>query len=135
MKEIRLYIINSEMSDPTDYNAVSDECFIKVAEEQGNVYSLDGFIEQINQGYIILDSNMDYIRIIEAQDEFFKITSVSRGDLEERGFDVSNVSDATMERLASKMSDDYCNQLFWESMEIIADSLGIKKIKKEDSKC
>lgn len=71
MKEIRLYIINSEMSDPTDYNAVSDEYFIKVAEEQGNVYSLDGFIEQINQGNIILDSNMDYIRKIEVQDVFF----------------------------------------------------------------
>lgn len=70
--------------------------------------------------------------IVKERDEFFKITSVSRGDLEERGFDVSNVSDATMERLARKMADDYCEQLFWESMEIIAESLGIERIEKEE---
>lgn len=119
------------MVDTVDYNAVTDEYFIKVAEEQGNVFSLDGFIEQINYGSILLDSNMDYIRKIEVPDEFFKITSVSRADLEERGFEVSNVSDATMERLASKMADDYCEQLFWESLEIIAESIGIKRIKEE----
>ena len=52
---------------------------------------------------------------------FFYITSVSRDDLGGVGFDVSNVDDATMETLARKMSDDYCEQLFWTSMEIIAE--------------
>ena len=38
-----------------------------------------------------------------------------------------------MERLASKMSDDYCEQMFWTSMEIIAEIMGIpKREKKED---
>lgn len=50
----------------------------------------------------------------------FKITSIHRDDLESRGFDVSNVTDEDMSRLARKMADDYCEQLFWESMEIIA---------------
>lgn len=54
------------------------------------------------------------------QKEFFEITSVSREDLESRGFDTSNVSDETMQELASKMADDYCEQLFWDSMVIIA---------------
>jgi len=52
----------------------------------------------------------------------FPITSVSREDLEALGFDTSNVSDDTMERLASKLADDYCEQLFWSSLEILAEN-------------
>ena len=63
--------------------------------------------------------------------EFFEITSVSRDDLLEAGFDVSKVDDATMRNLASKMADDYCEQLFWSSMSIIAGGLGIPKRKKK----
>lgn len=66
--------------------------------------------------------------------EFFPITSVSRNDLEERGFDTSEVDDDTMERLASKMSDDYCEQMFWTSMEIIAEIMGIPKKEKTEDK-
>ena len=58
-------------------------------------------------------------------DGFFPITSVSREDLEEKGFDTSEVSDDTMRILASKLADDYCEQLFWPSLEIIAECLGI----------
>lgn len=57
----------------------------------------------------------------------FEITSVTREDLEDIGFDTSQVSDATMSKLASKMADDYCDQLFWTSLEIIAESLNIPK--------
>ena len=32
-----------------------------------------------------------------------------------------------MQKLASKMSDDYCEQLFWTSMDIIAENLGFPK--------
>lgn len=44
--------------------------------------------------------------------ESFIITQVSREDLEAIGYDTSKVSDDTMERLASKLGDDYCEQLF-----------------------
>jgi hypothetical protein len=55
----------------------------------------------------------------------FEITSVCREDLinEEVGFTkkkAKNVSDEQMSRIASKMADDYCNQLFWSSLKIIA---------------
>jgi hypothetical protein len=59
--------------------------------------------------------------------ESFEITSVSREDLEALGFDTSEVSDATMERLASKLGDDYCEQLFWTSLGIIAEYMEIPK--------
>ena len=59
--------------------------------------------------------------------ESFVISEVSREDLEELGFDTSEVSDETMERLASKLGDDYCEQLFWTSLDIIAEYMEIPK--------
>lgn len=57
----------------------------------------------------------------------FVISEVSREDLEELGFDISEVSDTTMEYLAKKLGDDYCEQLFWTSLKIIAEYMGIPK--------
>ncbi|MEG0456381.1 MAG: hypothetical protein RR559_13770 [Bacteroides sp.] len=51
---------------------------------------------------------------------YFQITAIHRDDLAQRGFDVSDVDDEDMRELARKMGDDYCEQLFWESMEVIA---------------
>ena len=60
----------------------------------------------------------------------FKITSVTREDLEMRGFDTTNITDEQMERLAQKMCDDYLEQMFWISLDIIAeDIIGIPKKK------
>lgn len=59
--------------------------------------------------------------------EYFEITSVSREDLSSLGYDVTNISDEDMERLASKMADDYLDQLFWCSLDIIAQLLGFEK--------
>lgn len=56
---------------------------------------------------------------------YFIITRVHRDDLEAAGFDASNVDDATMERLADKMGEDYVTQLFWEHLPIMAEDLGI----------
>lgn len=56
-------------------------------------------------------------------DDFFPTTSVSREDLQACGFDTRSVTDAQMCRLAQKMANDYCEQLFWSSMEIIAEGL------------
>jgi hypothetical protein len=55
----------------------------------------------------------------------FPITSVCREDLinPQVGFtkkQAQSVSDEQMQRIAGKMADDYCNQLFWTSLEIIA---------------
>jgi hypothetical protein len=37
------------------------------------------------------------------------------------------VDDDIMTKLASKMADDYCTQLFWVQLPIIAEYLGIKE--------
>ena len=64
----------------------------------------------------------------EEMNKEFKITSVTREDLEMRGFDTTNITDAQMEELARKMCDDYLEQMFWISLDIIAeDIMGFKK--------
>lgn len=68
---------------------------------------------------------------MKREKEWFQITCVHRDDFIQAGFDGDAVDDATMERLASKMSDDYVEQLFWLQIEIIAEALGIKKLQKE----
>lgn len=60
---------------------------------------------------------------------YFPITSVHRDDLKGAGFDVEGISDDDMKELADKMANDYCEQLFWEIMETIADILGFPKAK------
>ena len=66
----------------------------------------------------------------EEMNKEFKITSVTREDLENRGFDTTNITDAQMEELARKMCDDYLEQMFWISLDIIAeDIIGIPKRK------
>lgn len=60
---------------------------------------------------------------------YFPITSVHRDDLQGAGFDVERISDDDMKELADKMANNYCEQLFWGSMEIIAEILGFPKKK------
>ena len=64
--------------------------------------------------------------------ESFVISEVSREDLEEIGFDTSEIPDETMEYLAKKLGDDYCEQLFWSSLKIIAEYLEIPKKEHEE---
>ena len=59
--------------------------------------------------------------------EEFVISVLSRADLEALGFDVSNVDDDTMQRRADKLGDDYCEQLFWSSLKILAEYFEIPK--------
>ena len=66
-------------------------------------------------------------------DKGFEITSVAREDLEYLGFNTSRVNETTMKRLASKMADDYCEQLFWDSLQVIAEGMNIP-VRKRDRK-
>ena len=59
--------------------------------------------------------------------ESFIVAEVSRKDLEELGYNTSEVSDETMEKLAGKLGDNYCEQLFWTSLNITAEYMDIPK--------
>jgi hypothetical protein len=67
----------------------------------------------------------------------YNITSVCKGDL--LGFEkqlkngkivskftkkqIDSLTDSDMERLASKLANDYCEQLFWSSLEILTEHI------------
>lgn len=72
---------------------------------------------------------MDKIKPLNNK-EYFSITSVSRADLEAKGFDTSEITHDQMSKLASKMADDYLEQMYWISMTIIAEELGFPKKEK-----
>ncbi len=65
----------------------------------------------------------------------FVITSVAREDLESIDFNTQDVDDSTMEHLASKMADAYCDNGFWIDLPILAEHLGIPKHNAEPLKC
>ena len=62
-------------------------------------------------------------------EEVYKITGVAKGDILQAFEDdkdflkikkrVGKMTDVEMRYLASKMADDYCNQLFWDSLRNI----------------
>lgn len=66
-------------------------------------------------------------RFLEAERGYFVISRVHRDDLRELGYDTSRVDDATMTRLAGKLTDAYCENVFWVNLAIIADDLGIPR--------
>ncbi len=64
MKEIRVYCIDCEAcEDERDFRTISNDDFIELAEQDGNIYTLDGFQHAFNQEEI--NSCVDYIRFIE----------------------------------------------------------------------
>lgn len=88
--------------------------------------TLQGYYEDfVEDGY--------EIRIELHNADSFNISRLSREDLEAIGFDTSDVDDKTMEELAGKLGDDYCTQLFWDSLEIIADIMGIPRKDDDES--
>ena len=91
----------------------------------GDVTEEIGYVEVRNTKE---HEQMMHLAEIERMGKEFNITSVSREDLESRGFDTTNITDEQMERLAQKMCDDYLEQMFWISLDIIAeDIMGFKK--------
>lgn len=65
--------------------------------------------------------------LTQLQAGHYPITSVHRADLESKGFDTRKISDSQMVELARKMTNDYLGQLFWLSMEIIAEGMDLPR--------
>ena len=62
--------------------------------------------------------------------EIFTISELTRDDLEALGYNAKNLSNDMMQQIADDLCDDYCGQLFWSSLEVIADHYGIRKRRK-----
>lgn len=65
---------------------------------------------------------------MQTEVNLYDITSVEKSDLEERGYDTSELDEANMERIAHKMCDYYLDtSTFSEDLCAAADELGIKR--------
>ena len=108
---------------------LSDEAFQIIATGPGGqtFQSVKEFIAELNA----LGTRFPHdclFRLVEKPKTNFTIASVTRDDLECNGFAVESVTDAQMEELADKMSDDYHGQLYHTSLRIIAEEMDIPKI-------
>jgi len=57
----------------------------------------------------------------------FPITSLSREDFAELGFDASNVSDDAMQRMAEQMADAFCDCCYWQTLDYLADQFHLPR--------
>lgn len=112
-----------------------NDCF----EERCEYYGVKELNDECKKDYLNFHIESDFAdftldcHIVE-QDlitEDFPITTVCRDDLESIGFDTTNVDDSTMEQLASKMSNAYCDSGFWIDLPICAEALDIPRKEEE----
>ena len=68
------------------------------------------------------------INSLNQNTEFYPITSVCKDDIfhvfgndSEAKEAITKMDDGDMETLASKLADDYCNQLYWDSLKVIVE--------------
>ena len=73
MKELRVYVVNMEDFEG-EFQNLSDEEVMNIAEESGSVYSLKGFENAFNScdsenyaRFIELNADYSYIRFIEVE--------------------------------------------------------------------
>ena len=69
---------------------------------------------------------------VTTQQEYFEIISVSRCDLEDCGYDASDISDAIMRGIANKMGDYMMSDDYSDAVRAAADRFGIPK-REEDA--
>lgn len=72
MKELRVYLIDvnevdfeEEMPANTSVLELSDDKFMEIAENQGNVYTINGFQNAFNEEEICVSN--DFIRFVEVE--------------------------------------------------------------------
>lgn len=65
-------------------------------------------------------AEMSFLTELTGELPYFQATATSREDLERYGFDTTDVDDEDMRELARKLESDYCEQLYWLSLDIIA---------------
>ena len=110
--------------DNFDRNTDTETIIRLWEEDKAQRYTPEEFAALINDE--MFDETKNWVRVIDENEGSCEVSSVHREDLEYIGYDVKQVDDATMQRLASKLSDSF-SELFWDNLSIIADGLGIPK--------
>lgn len=80
----------------------------------------------------LTEQEKGFLTVLTSCDDEFPITSVTRHDLAAKGFKAEEITDDQMDRLADRMGDDFCSQLFWESLENLSDYLGFPRTDEDE---
>ena len=67
--------------------------------------------------------------MVEIKTEF-PITTICKEDVETAGFDISNITDEQLKKIADNMEDMYLQDGFWHDLRASAEKVGIPKKKK-----
>lgn len=116
-------MLNEVMSPLYDGEIIIEEDRLYNYDEEDNGTYKEEYQDIFNKWYDyffeMITNNMDTT--------YFPVTHTCREDLEGLGFNTSNVDDSTMQKLASKLGDDYVEQSYWIALPIIAEHLEIPK--------
>lgn len=80
------------------------------------------FAKKAAQGKLTPEEQELHEQAIACKD-IYPISYVTEDDLRTAGFKFTSIERREMQSLASKMGDDYCEQLFWIHLPIIADHI------------
>ena len=110
---------------------ITDENLIKAYLDERDIerYTPEEFLNAINDDAINLDTHWG--KAIDDNAGFYSIASVHIDDLKRSGFDVSKVTESDMMTLADKLNDNYLDWYFWESLQIMAEHIGIPRLNEE----
>lgn len=65
---------------------------------------------------------------MESKQEFFVVSEVSREDLINEGWDAEKLDDSTMQNIADKMGEAFCDCGYWDILNSVAEYYKLKKI-------
>ena len=107
---------------------ITDVAMIKAYAEGKGVerYTLEEFIKALNDETVNIDAH--WVQMTDDHAGCYPIAFLHADDLQESGFDVSKVTESDMLTLADKLNDDYLEWMYWESLKIFADYIGIPRI-------
>ena len=91
-------------------------------------YALTEFIDALNDDHINLDAN--WVRMIDDNEGYYPISHLHIDDLKQAGFNTKKVSKNDLNTLADKMNDDFCDWMYWDSLNAIGHNMGIQKSRK-----
>jgi hypothetical protein len=113
---------------------IADDKLLKAyhAGKGAERYTLEEFINALNDENINIDAH--WVRMIDDNAGCHPIAFLHADDLQDSGFDVSKVTESDMLRLADKLNGDYLDWTYWESLRIVADNMGIPRMKKVNKK-
>lgn len=65
---------------------------------------------------------------MESKQEFFVVSEVGREDLINEGWDAEKLDDSTMQNIADKMGEAFCDCGYWDILNSVAEYYKLKKI-------